>query len=305
MTSTSADSSGDCGKRQAELSQSYSSSGLDYSEDTFEPFSEEEEACWQRESEPSESYRSTEDLELSAVSDALESMSWLAGQNDADERAEVADSAAIERDVMGKWIDLRNKEAAIKQDKSVIKTHAEITELLDGEVDALRSFCTIKISKMRQQLISKQENGDKSRKLQHGFTGKKLETSDLNYIVPDRLINRIRLKNIRETVKQVTEAQIHESSVCPDCQKKKGELAKIAFLRRAKILMESALIQEKLEEQIYSNDVLARIGEALGSFPKPSEDPRNLWQRLKAIRFLWGRYKIVRHLVLYSTVPRR
>ncbi|KAM6381566.1 uncharacterized protein C8orf48 homolog isoform 3-T3 [Pluvialis apricaria] len=240
MTSTSADSSGDCGKRQAELSQSYSSSGLDYSEDTFEPFSEEEEACWQRESEPSESYRSTEDLELSAVSDALESMSWLAGQND-----------------------------------------AEITELLDGEVDALRSFCTIKISKMRQQLISKQENGDKSRKLQHGFTGKKLETSDLNYIVPDRLINRIRLKNIRETVKQVTEAQIHESSVCPDCQKKKGELAKIAFLRRAKILMESALIQEKLEEQIYSNDVLARIGEALGSFPKPSEDPRNLWQRLK------------------------
>lgn len=28
-------------------------------------------------------------------------------------------------------------------------------------------------------------------------------------------------------------------------------------------------------------DVLTRIGEALESFPKPSEDPRNLWQRLK------------------------
>ncbi|KFV03539.1 Uncharacterized protein C8orf48, partial [Pterocles gutturalis] len=96
-------------------------------------------------------------------------------------------------------------------------------------------------------------------------------------IVPDRLVNRIHLKNIRETVKQVTEAQIHEPSVCPDCQKKKAELAKIAFLRRKKVLMESALIQEKLEEQIYSRDVLTLIGEALGSLPKPSEDPRNLW----------------------------
>lgn len=78
-----------------------------------------------------------------------------------------------------------------------------MTELLDGEVDALRSFCTIKIKKMRQQLISKQANGGKSRKLQHGFTAKKMETSDLNCIVPNRLINSIRLKNIRESVKQV------------------------------------------------------------------------------------------------------
>ena len=50
----------------------------------------------------------------------------------------------------------------------------------------------------------------------------------------------------------MTQAQIHESSVCPDCQKKEAELAKITFLRRKKILMQNALIQEKLEEQIYS-----------------------------------------------------
>uniref|UniRef100_A0A8B9M3C1 Uncharacterized protein n=1 Tax=Accipiter nisus TaxID=211598 RepID=A0A8B9M3C1_9AVES len=281
MMTASADSSDNYEKWQMELSQNYSSSGLDYSEDTFEPFSEEEEACWQQESEPSESYCSTENLEGSAVSDMLESMSQLAGQNHADEQSEVVDSPAIERDVMGKGSDLKNKEASIKQDKSVIKTHAEITELLDGELDALQSFCTVKISQMRQQLISKQANGGKSAKLQHGFTAKKLETSDLNCIIPDRLMNRIRLKNIRETVKQVTEAQIHQSSACPDCWKKEAELAKITFLRRKKILMESALIQEKLEEQIYSRDVLTLIGEALRSFPKPSEDPKNLWQKLK------------------------
>lgn len=28
-------------------------------------------------------------------------------------------------------------------------------------------------------------------------------------------------------------------------------------------------------------DVLTLIGEALRSFPKPSEDPKNLWQKLK------------------------
>ena len=65
----------------------------------------------------------------------------------------------------------------------------------------------MKISKMRQQLISKQANGGKSRKLQHGFTAKKPETSDLNSIVPDQLMNRIRLKNIRETVKQVLQGR--------------------------------------------------------------------------------------------------
>lgn len=55
----------------------------------------------------------------------------------------------------------------------------------------------------------------------------------------------------RSLVFQVTEAQIHEPSKCPDCQKKEAELAQITFLRQKKTLMESALIQEKLEEQIY------------------------------------------------------
>ncbi|XP_028939985.1 LOW QUALITY PROTEIN: uncharacterized protein C8orf48 homolog, partial [Antrostomus carolinensis] len=286
VVTASADSSGNCEKWWMELSQSYSSSGLDCSEDTFEPFIGEEEP---RENKPSASSCSAEDLEWSAVSDTLESMSWSAGQHHADEQSEVANSAAVERDVMGKWIDL----AGMKQDKSVIKTHAvidtcfvdlcltEIPELSDGELDAFRSFCTVKISQMRRQLISKQANGGKARQLQCGFTAKKLETSDLSCIVPDRLMNRICLKNIRETVKQVVEAQIHESSVCPDCQKKKAELAEITFLRRKKILMESALLQEKFEEQLYSRDVLTLLGEALRSFPKPSEDPRSLWQRLK------------------------
>ncbi|XP_065545274.1 uncharacterized protein C8orf48 homolog isoform X3 [Lathamus discolor] len=266
MLTAPADSSGDYEKQQMELNQSHSSSGLHYSEDTFESFSEEEEAHWQKESDPPESYCSTEDLEGSAVSD---------------KQPEGADSAAAERDLMGRWIGLITKKSDIKQDRSVIKTHAEMSELSDEELDALRSFCTKKISGMHKQLISKQTNGDKPRKLQPGLTAKKPNTSDLSCIVPDGLMNRIRLKNIRETVKQVTEAQIHDPLVCPDCQEKEAELAKITFCRRKKVLMESALIQEKLEEQIYFRDTLMLLGEALGSLPKPLEDPRSLRQRLK------------------------
>ncbi|XP_064015388.1 uncharacterized protein C8orf48 homolog isoform X2 [Pogoniulus pusillus] len=233
MTAASADSSGSDEKRHMVLSQTYCSSGLDYSEDTFESFSEEEEGCWQEESKQSESC-STEDLEGSAVSNTLK------GQN-----------------------------------------HAEMAELSDGELDALRAFCTLKISKMCQQLISAQVKDGETRKLQHGFTAKKTQTSGINFIVPDQLMSRIHLENIRETVKQVTEAEIHQSSVCPDCQKKEAELAEIAFLRRKKVLMENALIKDKLEEQTYSRNLITLLGEALRNLPKPSEDPRNLWQRLK------------------------
>ncbi|XP_035180900.1 uncharacterized protein C8orf48 homolog isoform X7 [Oxyura jamaicensis] len=248
MATTSADSSGSYEKGQVELSQSSRSSVFDYSEDTFESFSEEEAACCQRESEPPELCCSVEDVESSAVSDGLESKSFLAGQNHTDEQSEVVGSAAVERYFMRKWMEvLKNKEAVIKQGKSVIKTHSvidtcfvdvwltEVAEFPDEELDALRSFCTVKVRRMHQGLIPK----------------------------------------------QVTEAQVHQSSQCPDCKKKKAELAEITFLRQKKALVERALLQEKLEEQFYSRDAITLIGKTLGSFPKLSEDPRNLWQRLK------------------------
>ncbi|XP_027749636.1 uncharacterized protein C8orf48 homolog isoform X2 [Empidonax traillii] len=260
-----------------ELSQSYSSSAFDYSEDTFESFSEE--------IKPSGSCCPPEDWE---GSDVLESTSCLAAQSHAEEQSEGVDSAALERvaigkwiDAMGSWRDLKNKEAEVKQDNSVIETHAEIPELFGGELYALRSFCARKINGMKQQLSPEQPNVGKARKLQDGVPAGKTGTRAGNCVVPARLMNRILLENTRETVKQVTETQIHEASSCPDCQKKEAELARIAFVRQKKTLMESALIQERLEEQIYSRDVLTLLGEALRSFPKPSEDPRALWQRLE------------------------
>ncbi|XP_063272777.1 uncharacterized protein C8orf48 homolog isoform X1 [Prinia subflava] len=310
MASAPAESSGSHGKGLG-WSQSHSSSALDYSGGTFESFSEEEE------SEAPGSWCSTEDLEGTAVSEALESSLSLAGQSPAEEESEAVDPA-VERaaigkwiDAMGKWIGLKNKDTGISPDKPVIRTPAGLTLVCfpvgstrshrqraaipvslaapdalwpagvpgwsRGELGALGAFCSRRISGMRR--------ARKDRALHWAVPARQTGTGDPR-AVPAQLMNRILLENTREAVKQVTEAEIHEASTCPDCQQKKAELAKVAFLRQKKTLLESALIQEKLEEQFYSRDMLTLLGEALRSFPKPSEDPRDLWQRLKEMESL-------------------
>ncbi|XP_067404398.1 uncharacterized protein C8orf48 homolog isoform X2 [Emydura macquarii macquarii] len=267
-----------------ELGQRYSTTVSDYSEDTFESFSEEqeeEEACRQYESELFESYCSTEESEWPAVSVISESVWQSARQDDEGDQSELLDSATIEKDLTGKWIShLKNKDANIKQGKSIIKTHTKITEVSNEELDALQSFCTIKINQIHHQLNSKQSNSRKHKDLQHGFTSEKPVTGDLNCTIPDQLVNRIHLKNISETMKQVTETKVHQPSECPACKKKEAELAKITFLRQKKTLVEEALLQDKLEQQIYAKDSLTLIGEIHKSLPKLSEDLRSIWQRL-------------------------
>ncbi|KAM7042980.1 uncharacterized protein C8orf48 homolog isoform 3-T4 [Acridotheres tristis] len=238
-----------CGKGLG-LSQSHSNSALDYSGDTFESFSEEEE-------NQARSWYSTEDLGSSSSQ---------AGQSPAEEESE-----AVERAATGKWMDVKNKDTGIRPDKFAITAPAAIPALSPEELDALSTFCSNRISRMQQ------EQAGKCRKLQWKIPARKSESGN-GCDVPAQLLNRIVLENTRQAVKQVTEAEIHEASTCPECQHKEAELARAAFLRHKKNLLESALIQEKLEERLYSRDVLTLVGEALRSLPKPSED---LWQRLK------------------------
>ncbi|XP_059338864.1 uncharacterized protein C8orf48 homolog [Ammospiza nelsoni] len=274
MAAAPAESSRSHGKG-LERSQSHSSSALDYSGDTFESFSEEEE------SEAPGSWCSTEDVEGAAVSEALGSSASLAGQSAAEEESEAVDPAAVERaaigkwiDALGKWIDLKNKDTGIRPDKSAITTPAGVSGFSQAELGALSRFCSSRISSMQQQ------QARRGRRLHWGAPARQTEPGQ-SCAVPAQLMNRILLENTREALKQVTEAEIHEVSTCPGCQQKEAELAKVAFLRQKKTLLEGALIQEKLEEQFYSRDMLTLLGEALRSFPKPSEDPRDLWQRLK------------------------
>ncbi|XP_061454877.1 uncharacterized protein C8orf48 homolog isoform X7 [Rhineura floridana] len=155
-----------------------------------------------------------------------------------------------------------------------------ITEVSEEELIALQSFCAIKINQLCHVSTSTPLKRNKRNYQRHRFTSEKPLTCDLNCTVPEQLMNRLHLKNIKETLKQITDAEMHQPSRCLHCTKKRAELAQDIFLRRRKTLMEEVLLQEKLEECMYTKDALTLIGEIHRSLPKLSEDPKNIWQEL-------------------------
>ncbi|XP_042336406.1 uncharacterized protein C8orf48 homolog isoform X3 [Sceloporus undulatus] len=230
-------------QEQMELSWNQSNSVPDYSDDTFTSFSEEE-TCRDYDNDPFVSYSSGEDSKWPAESDLSEST----------------------------WQSLN------PNDKGAAPTR--IPEGSEEGLGALRSFCATKINRICHPPTLAPKKRNKHHDQRHGRTSEKPLMSDVNCFALDQLVNRLHLRNIKETMKQLAEMEIHQPSRCPHCTKKKAELAKSAFLRRRKALMEGALLQEKLEEQMYTRDPLTLIGEIHQTLPKLSEDPRNVWQEL-------------------------
>ncbi|XP_034969821.2 uncharacterized protein C8orf48 homolog [Zootoca vivipara] len=270
---------------QMDLRRHGSSSTPDYSEDTFTSFSEgEEETYRQYENDPFESYYSGEESESRAVLDLSESIWQSSSQNDEDQKPEVLESAAVKEYLFRKWISLlkENKEnkASTRLPKPAIETINKIIEVSEEELSALQSFCAIKINQLHHVPSPMPLKRSKHNEQRHGFTSEKPLTFDLNCTVPDQLLNRLHLKNIKETLKQVADTEMHQPSQCVHCTKKRAELADDAFLRRWKILMEEVLLKEKLEEYMYTKDSLTLIGEMHRCLPKLSGDPRNIWQEL-------------------------
>ncbi|XP_054852441.1 uncharacterized protein C8orf48 homolog [Eublepharis macularius] len=280
-----ADNSNKGTAEQMELSRDCSSTIPDYSEDTFASFSEEEgERCRQYENESFESYYSGEELEWPAESDQSENTRQPSSQNDEEQEKDFLNSTVAENSRIQKWISLLKvdrpttelAECASKPENALIKA----TEASEKELYALRYFCTIKINQLGHLPSSVLLNMHKHNNQKPGFTSEKVLMHGVNHIVPDQLVNKLHLKNIKETMKQLAETEMHQPSQCLDCKKKRAELAKDTFLRRKKTLMEWILLQEKLENHIYTKDALVLIGEIHQSLPKPSEDPRNIWQEL-------------------------
>ncbi|XP_032993877.1 uncharacterized protein C8orf48 homolog isoform X2 [Lacerta agilis] len=264
-----------------------SSSIPDYSEDTFTSFSEgEEETYRQYENDSFESYYSGEESECRAVLDLSGSIWQSSSQNDEDQKPEVLESAAVREYLTRKWISLlKENKASTRLAKPAIEpiNSAILTEIIDvseEELSALQSFCAIKIKQLHHVPSPVPLKRSKHNKQRHGFISEKPLTFDLNCTVPDQLLNRLRLKNIKETLKQVADTEMHQPSQCSHCTKKRAELADGAFLRRWKALMEEVLLKEKLEEYMYTKDSLTLIGEIHRCLPKLSEDPRNIWQEL-------------------------
>lgn len=160
------------------------------------------------------------------------------------------------------------------------KLQTEITSASDEELNALQSFCTIKINLIHHRANSKEKKSSRHKKLQLRLDAEASEVDAFNCTVPDELLNRIYFKNMRTTLKQVATAKQHISSRCPDCNRKRAELAQSTFLKQKKTLLESLLLQEKIDEHLYTKDFLTLIAEAHQGLPRLSDDPSMIWKRL-------------------------
>ncbi|XP_022354724.1 uncharacterized protein C8orf48 homolog [Enhydra lutris kenyoni] len=199
-----------------------------------------------------------------------------------DRQSELSDCQNNEKKFSRKWINhLKGKEMNSGKHQSDTKLQTETTRVSDEELNALQSFCDIKINLIHHRANSKEKKGSRRKRLQLRLDAEVSEKDALNCAVPDELLNRIYLKNMRTTPKQVATAKQHISSCCPLCNRKRAELAQSAFLRQKKTLLESLLLQEKIDRHLYTKDFLTRIGDAhQEGFPRLSDDPKIIWKRL-------------------------
>nr|XP_014703297.2 uncharacterized protein C8orf48 homolog [Equus asinus] len=198
-----------------------------------------------------------------------------------DKQSELSEYKNYEEKFSRKWINyLKGKETNSEQYQPDTKLQTEITRASEGELNALQSFCTIKINLIHRRANSKEKNSSRQKKLRFRLDAEPSERDVLNCTVPDELLNRVYLKNMRTIAKQVATAKQHISSQCPSCNRKRAELAQSAFLKRKKTLLESLLLQEKIDEHLHTKDFLTLIGEVHQGLPRLSDDPRKIWKRL-------------------------
>ncbi|XP_072632347.1 uncharacterized protein C8orf48 homolog isoform X2 [Canis lupus baileyi] len=198
-----------------------------------------------------------------------------------DQQAELSGSKNNETTFITKWIRyLRGQETSSGQYGSDARRQAESTRVPDEELNALQSFCAVKINLIQHRANSKEKKSSGRQKPQLRLEAGASEGDALTCTVPDELVNRIYLKNMRTAPKQGATAKQHISWRCLHCNRKRAELAQAAFLRQKKTLLESLLLQDKIDKHLYTKDLLTLIGDAHRGLPRLSDDPRIIWKRL-------------------------
>ncbi|KAG8553789.1 hypothetical protein GDO81_003544 [Engystomops pustulosus] len=251
-----------------------------YLSDSFESF-EGESSPQQR----SDSFQSlTGDSSRNYESDSFESLSVESGvhRSDSSESSSI-ETVSIEDDhkdnhqgtgLIGKLIktlvdgNLRPNNSFQHRLKS--DAHQECS---GSDNKAVNSYCSIKIEHLRQSA--------KRQRKRHPLTrpGAAANTHE-PCPVPRELMNRLQLQRIKETIDQVIKADMHDPTTCPDCSSKQAELAQCRFIRMKKNKLEADLLHKKMEEHMYSKDLVTSIGEIFQSLPKLSEEQNAIWERL-------------------------
>ncbi|XP_038632138.1 uncharacterized protein C8orf48-like isoform X5 [Scyliorhinus canicula] len=156
----------------------------------------------------------------------------------------------------------------------------EATQPLPAESATLQMYCRMKIDQLQRQLQAKKSESYKHGKRHSTIPMNRGTAPQQSCIVPQHLINQVRLKCISETVKQIVETSMHQPSRCAACLEKVSKLAEHNFLRIKKTQMEEASLQEKIEEHLYTKDALTQIGEIHSGLPKYSDAASLVWKRL-------------------------
>ncbi|XP_053570508.1 uncharacterized protein C8orf48 homolog [Bombina bombina] len=256
----------------------------DYSEDSFESITDE--PSW------------TDSRRTGYSGDLFESVSDEFSRNDHSESISVNTSESFSlsdtsqhqslgRNLIGKWIKIiEDKELETSAHTSEYQP-ISVTEAVkeqkqsahskspDREVDALQLYCTRKIKNILQQRKTSNRTA-----LQPITYTKHKATGEAKCSVPQHLLNKLRLENFKETMKQVAEIKMHCPSTCQDCCNKKSELAKSKFIKMNKTKLETNLLNEKMETLMYSKDLVTCIGEIHQSLPRLSEERSSIWHRL-------------------------
>uniref|UniRef100_A0A8C5S6A9 Uncharacterized protein n=1 Tax=Laticauda laticaudata TaxID=8630 RepID=A0A8C5S6A9_LATLA len=155
-----------------------------------------------------------------------------------------------------------------------------ISEVSEKELAVLQSFCASKINHLHHQRTSEPLRRNSHKEQRPGMVSWRQQMGSGNFVVPSELVNRLHLKSLKEMMKKLAENEMHQPLQCPFCTKKRAEFAKVEFLRRKKTILDNNLLQEKLEDYMYTKDSLTLIGEIHKNLPKLSEDPSNIWQEL-------------------------
>ncbi|XP_072466518.1 uncharacterized protein C8orf48 homolog [Notamacropus eugenii] len=180
----------------------------------------------------------------------------------------VTDPIALENEC------LKAKENVTAENQQDTNLQKEVGEITEGELDALRSFCTTRINSM-----SNLRKKSRTKKLQHksGVENPVLDKSNL--VLPVQQVNGLSLQDSKAQVRKITGVKEHNSEHSSD-HDKKGDLKQIASQIEKKTFLESTRAEEKMEEYKYVKDILILIGEIHKNLPRLSDDPEKIWKRL-------------------------
>ncbi|XP_005066686.1 uncharacterized protein C8orf48 homolog [Mesocricetus auratus] len=198
-----------------------------------------------------------------------------------DEQPELSVLQKLENKLSEKWINrIKTKEIYSERHPSDSRLPTETPVGSAEELNALQSFCTSKVNLIHQREGSRAKKSSRHKRLQFRGIAETSQEDAFSCAVPEELLSRVCLKNTRATLAHIGAIKQHVSSQCPSCNSKRAELARSDFLKRKKTLLESLLLQEKIDEHLHTTDLLTRVGEAHHGFPRLSDDPRIIWERL-------------------------